>query len=136
MRKSALWTSILLHLTPLLLVLLVRIAVPTRPIAPTVIHLNPPLRAPSLRPDPGGSGGRTALPPRKGRAPIPVVRTIFVLPMIPQVDRPQLPLVQAMLEAPSFNIETSEIGDPLGRSPIGGGRNGLMGIGDGPPGPG
>lgn len=70
------------------------------------------------------------LPARKGHAPVPVLHKVFVPPMIPQVDRPQLPLIQAMLETPSFNIEASEVGDPLGRSRIGaGGQNGLVGIG-------
>jgi periplasmic protein TonB len=133
MRKSALWTSILLHLTPLLLVLLVRVAVPVSPVSPTVIHINPPLRAPRLQPDSGGGGGDTALPARKGRAPTPVLRKVFVLPMLPQVDQPKLPVVTAMLETPSFNVEAAEIGDPLGRSQIGGpGRHGLVGIGDVP----
>lgn len=61
------------------------------------------------------------------------MRKVFVAPLIPLVDSPKLPVVQAMLETPSFNIEAADVGDPLSRSRIGGpGRNGLVGIGDVP----
>jgi len=67
--------------------------------------------------------------------------------MIPRVDEPRLPLQQALLEAPAFNIDAADIGDPTGRGILpSGGLSGLLGIGpghgpgtgdgDGPGGPG
>jgi TonB family protein len=67
--------------------------------------------------------------------------------MIPRVDQPRIPLQQAMLEAPTFNIDATHIGDPMGQGDQpSGGLNGLLGIGrgrdrgtgdgDGPGGPG
>ena len=74
------------------------------------------------------------------------MRRPFVPPMIARVDQPRLPLRQAVLEAPEFNIDAAEIGHPSGygdrpsSGPAGllsiGTRPGPGGPGDGGDGPG
>ena len=55
--------------------------------------------------------------------------------MIERVEQPRLPLQQASLESPEFNIDAPEIGDPLGRGHLpSGGPDGLVRIGKGGPG--
>jgi protein TonB len=91
------------------------------------------LEAPRFRTATGGGSDRSALPPRKGRLPERTRQRVFVLPMIERVEQPRLPLQQAMLEAPAFNIDAAQTGDPLGRGNLpSGGFSGLLGIGIGP----
>jgi len=55
-----------------------------------------------------------------------------MLPTIERVEQPRLPLQQAMLESPAFNIDTAQIGDPFGRGNLpSGGSDGLLSIGFG-----
>ncbi len=91
-----------------------------------------PLFAPRVSKQQGGGGGRSTLPAPRGRAPVPVLRRIFVTPAI-QNQPAKLPIQQALLEAPEFNIAAPQIGDPaaLGAWPSGG-PGGPFGIGDGP----
>src|SRR5207253_1298031 len=93
-----------------------------------------PLTAPPpLHLEKGGGGDRSPLPPRRGRAPERTIHRVWVPPMIPRVDTPALAVPVAMLETPEFNIASTEVGDPFSRSNFGGGgRNGLLGIGDAP----
>lgn len=80
----------------------------------------------------GGGGQRSNLPAQKGRAPLPVIRRIFVPPSIPP-QQSKLPLEQALLEAPAINVAAVQIGDPggIGQWPSGG-PGGPGGFGGGP----
>jgi len=52
--------------------------------------------------------------------------------MAVRIEHPQLPVAQAMLEAPEINISAPQIGDPLGQiGPPSGGPGGPLGIGSG-----
>src|SRR5258708_5438620 len=131
MRPSSASVSLLLHAVALLAVLLMSSVIRhEQPLDRTATRVTR-LQAPRLRAaDPGGGSDRAALPPRRGKIPERATRRIFVLPMIPRTEQPRLPLQQAVLEAPAFNIDAVQIGDPLGRGDLSsGGSSGLLGIG-------
>jgi periplasmic protein TonB len=93
------------------------------------------LRAPRLlvsRPRSGG-GDRSALPAQRGRAPEVHRQKIFLPPTaVIRNEQPRLLLEQALLNAPDFNIDAANVGDPNGRgSRPSGGTGGPAGLGEG-----
>src|SRR5207244_2478098 len=62
----------------------------------------------------GGGGEQSPLPARRGRLPLQLARKPFM--MIPRSEQPKLPLALTVLDAPEFNIDAADIGDPLGKS--------------------
>ena len=82
---------------------------------------------------PMGGGERSPLPAPRGRAPQMHTRRVF-LPPVAQIrnEHPRLVLEQALLNAPDFNIDAANVGDPmgLGRAPSEG-PGGPLGIGSG-----
>jgi periplasmic protein TonB len=92
-----------------------------------------PLIAPrEPRKNDGGGGQRQPLPASRGRLPEHAAHRVWTPPMVPLNSNPRLAVQSALIEAPEFNIEASETGDPLGRAGIpSGGAGGPFGIGDG-----
>lgn len=133
MRKHALAGSLAIHASALLLLLLLGTIARNSIPPPAVILFEPPLHAPRL-PEvhvEGGGGQNSPLPARRGRAPLPSKRRVFLPPMVALNDHPQLAVQPALLEAPDFSLAVAEIGDPLGigRFPFGG-LGGPTGIGN------
>ena len=103
MRKHALAGSLAIHASALLLLLLLG-AIARNSIAPppAVILFGPPLRAPRL-PEvhvEGGGGQQAPLPARRGRAPLPAKRRVFLPPMLATNARPDLVAPEAFASPP------------------------------------
>jgi len=129
MRKHALVGSLAIHASALLLLLLLGTVAHNRnPLQPAVI-LFEPLHAPRIPEVPveGGGGQQSPLPARRGRAPQPVKRRVFLPPMVAMNDHPRLLVQQALLEAPEISLSAAAVGNPLGLSDLGGGGAGLHG---------
>ncbi len=131
MRKSPLAVSLAIHVGAIGLLFVLASIPPAREAAR---HLPDRfvLLAPRLAAREGGGGEHRPLPPSRGQTPPRAVTKIFVPPMATRAEHPQLPVVQAMLDAPEINISASQIGDPLGEAgPLSGGPGGRWGIGEG-----
>jgi len=131
MRKHALAGSLAIHASALLLLLLLGTVAHHPNRLPPAVILFEPLHAPRLpvliHEKNGGGGQNSPLPARRGRAPQPVKRRVFLPPMVAVNDHPQLVVEQALLEAPAINFAAAAIGNPLGLSDLGGGGSGLHG---------
>ena len=135
MRKAPVLTSLAIHVGGICLLLLLA-SIPS--VRNTITRLPDrvvPLLAPRLEKQlksQGGGGQKNPLPASRGQAPPRPVTKVFVPPMAVRLENPQLMVQQAMIEAPDFNINTPEVGDPLGKAgPLSGGPGGPFGIGDG-----
>lgn len=135
MRKAPVLTSLAIHVGAILLLLLIA-SVPS--VRDSIGRL-PSRVVPLLAPRPlqplkakGGGGQRNLLPASRGQAPPRPVTRVFVPPMAVRLEDPKLAVQQAMIETPDFNINASNIGDPLGKiGALSGGSGGPFGIGDG-----
>jgi protein TonB len=133
MRKGPILTSLAIHAGAIVLLLLLA-SIPS--VRSTVARLPDrvvPLLAPRLAAKDGGGGQRNPLPASRGKAPPRAITKIFAPPMAVRLENPKLSMQQAMVEAPEFNSNAPEIGDPLGKvGPLSGGPGGPLGIGNGP----
>ena len=133
MKKGPVLTSLAIHAGAIVLLLLLA-SIPS--VRNTVARLPDrvvPLLAPRLASNNGGGGQRTPLPASRGKAPPKAIARMYVPPIAVRLENPKLIIQQAMLEAPEFNINASEIGDPMGKpGPLSGGPGGPFGIGRGP----
>jgi protein TonB len=132
MRKAPVLTSLAIHVSVILLLLLIA-SVPS--VRDTITRLPDrvvPLLAPRLPSKAlAGGGQRNPLPASRGQAPLRPVTKIFVPPMAVRIEDPKLLVQQAVIEAPEFST-ASEIGDPMGKiGALSGGPGGPFGIGDG-----
>lgn len=131
MRKPALVGSLAIHASILLLLLLLGTMAHNSFAPPPAVILFEPLHAPRLpthiEKNNGGGGQNSRLPARRGRAPQPVKRRVFLPPMVAVNDHPQLVVQQALLEAPDIDFSAAAVGNPLGLSDFGGGGAGLRG---------
>jgi TonB family protein len=131
MRKTPALTSLAIHVSAIALLLLIASIPKVRDSVTRLPDRVVPLLAPRLRAESGG-GQRNPLPASRGQAPPRAVTKVFVQPMAVRIDNPKLPVQQALLEAPEFNIAAPDIGDPLGKlGPLSGGPGGPSGIGIG-----
>ena len=139
MRKHALAGSLAIHASALLLLLLLG-AIARNSIAPppAVILFGPPLRAPRL-PEvhvEGGGGQQAPLPARRGRAPLPAKRRVFLPPMLATNARPDLVAPEAFASPPDFGLPAGTFdfggGGPGIPGGFGSGKYGGFGDGDGP----
>jgi hypothetical protein len=131
MRKTPALTSLAIHVSAIALLLLIASIPKVRDSVTRLPHRVVPLLAPRMRSS-GGGGQRNPLPASRGQAPPRAVAKVFVPPMAARIDNPKLPVQQALLEAPEFNIAAPDIGDPLGKpGPLSGGPGGPSGIGIG-----
>jgi protein TonB len=145
MRKPAAAASVAFHGAAILLLLSLRFYPPPPPGPRAEIRFIPLSAPPRFTPQSGGGGQRQPLPASRGRAPKPVPRQFTIPPTIANNLAPKLTLQPALLEAPDVNIDSLNVGDPLGRigAPSGGlggpwgiGDLGSGGVGKGPGGPG
>jgi protein TonB len=144
MRKPAAAASVAFHGAAVLLLLSFRFYPPPSPAPPAEIRFISLSAPPRFTPQSGGGGQRQPLPASRGHAPKPEPRQFTIPPSMISNPSPQLTLQIALLEAPDVNINSSDIGDPLGRigapsgglgGPLGIGDLGSGGVGKGPGGP-
>ncbi|HTB12380.1 MAG TPA: energy transducer TonB [Bryobacteraceae bacterium] len=134
MRKTPILTSLAIHSGAIGLILLLASIPSVRSSISRMPDRVVPLLAPRLTraKAQGGGGQRNPLPASRGQVPPRPVTRVFVPPMAVRLENPKLTVQQAMIEAPDFNIQAPDIGDPLRRiGPLSGGSGGPFGIGDG-----
>lgn len=142
MRNPAAMTSAALHVGAVILLFSLTFQPPVLTRALERVHLLAPPPTWSRPVKDNGGGQRETLPASRGRPPKMADRKVWVPPMVVRNEDPKLIVEQALLEAPSIDIQSPVIGDPLGKSGArSGGPGGPYGIGDGPgigigPGPG
>lgn len=135
MRRGPVFTSVVIHVGAVMLLLLLA-SIPV--VRDTVARLPDrvvPLLAPRLASQvkaQSGGGQRNPLPASRGKTPPRAVAKIFVPPMAVRIENPKLAVQQSMVDAPDLAVNTSDIGDPLGElGPLSGGPGGPFGIGGG-----
>jgi protein TonB len=134
MRKASVFTSLAIHAGGIgLLLVLASIPSVRNSISRMPDRVVPLLASRLTRAETQGGGGqRNPLPASRGHAPPRPVTRVFVPPMVVRLENPKLTVQQAIIEAPDFNIQAPDIGDPLGKiGPLSGGSGGPFGIGDG-----
>jgi protein TonB len=131
MRKAPVLTSLAIHVSAILILLLLASIPRVRDTIQKIPDRMVPLLAPRLAKSQGGGGQRNPLPASKGQPPPRPVARVFVPPMAERLDHPKLMVQQAMIEAPDA-VVPAQIGDPMGRmGPLSGGPGGPFGIGIG-----
>jgi periplasmic protein TonB len=130
MRKPAAAFSLAMHVIAAILLFTITFPHAVPKIFPPAVRIFLPAPQKVLSKD-GGGGQRQPLPATKGRAPEVTTRKVWVPPMVIRNESPKLVLVAALSEAPDYNINAPQIGDPLGRAGLpSGGLGGPVGIGD------